>query len=84
VWFAGFPRPADVTLDANELHYSGLQLTGTTGSTIRHAHKILNYLASGRLDVTPIITHHFKLEDARQALALGASQGDSLKIVLEP
>lgn len=84
VWFAGFPRPAEVTVDANFIHYSGLNLTGTTGSTIRHAHKIINYLSSGRLDIEPIITHRFKLEDARAALALGASQGDSLKIVLEP
>lgn len=84
VWFAGFPRPAEVGVDANHVHYNGLRLTGTTGSTIRHAHRIINYLASGRLDVAPIITHRFKLEQAREALALGASQGESLKIVLEP
>jgi len=63
VWFAGFPRPADVAIDANDLHYSGIQLTGTTGSTIRHAHKILNYLASGRLDITP--HHHSPLQARR-------------------
>jgi L-iditol 2-dehydrogenase len=84
VWFAGFPRPAEVALNANHIHYSGLHLTGTTGSTIRHAHKIINFLATGRLDVTPIITHRFPLAQAREALALGASQGDSLKIVLDP
>jgi L-iditol 2-dehydrogenase len=84
VWFAGFPIPADLTLDARHIHYSGIQLTGSSGSTIRHARKIINYLASGRLNVDPIITHRFKLEQAREAIELGASQGESLKIVLEP
>lgn len=83
VWFAGLPRPADLTLDANHIHYSGIKLTGSTGSTIRHAHKIINYLSSGRLDVNPIITHRFKLEEAKEALELAARQGESLKIVLE-
>jgi L-iditol 2-dehydrogenase len=84
VWFAGFPRPADLTLDANLIHYSGINLTGTTGSTIRHAHKIIDYLSSGRLDIEPIITHRFSLEQAKEALDLAATQAESLKIVLEP
>lgn len=84
VWFAGFKKPAQLTLDANLIHYSGIQLTGTTGSTIRHAHKIISYLASGRLDVTPLITHRFKFEKAKEALSLAGRQGDALKIVLKP
>lgn len=84
VWFAGFPRPAEVRIDANWIHYQGLNLTGSTGSTIRHAHKIIEYLASERLSVDPLITHTFPLDRAREALDLAAGQGDSLKIVLEP
>lgn len=84
VWFAGFPKPASIEIDPNEIHYKGIQLTGTSGSTIRHAQKVLNFLANGRLDVEPIITHHFGFDDARGALEMAAGQGESLKIVLEP
>jgi len=84
VWFAGFPRPADIDVDANEIHYKGINLTGTSGSTIRHAQKVINYLTTGRLDVEPLITHRFKLEQAKEALDLAAHQSDALKIVLEP
>jgi L-iditol 2-dehydrogenase len=84
VWFAGLPRPADLTLDANQVHYSGIKITGSTGSTIRHAHKIMDYVSSGRLSIAPVITHRFKLEEAQSALELGAGQGESLKILLEP
>ncbi|MDX1436324.1 MAG: zinc-binding dehydrogenase [Anaerolineales bacterium] len=84
VWFAGFPKPAEIQIDPNRIHYGGINLTGTTGSTIRHAHKILGYLSAGRLDVEPIITHRFNLDRAREALEIAAEQGEALKIVLEP
>ncbi len=84
VWFAGFPKPASLEIDANEIHYKGINLTGTSGSTIRHAHKILGFLGSNRLNVEPIITHRFGFDQAKEALELAATQGDVLKIVLEP
>ncbi|HZQ07173.1 MAG TPA: zinc-binding dehydrogenase [Anaerolineae bacterium] len=83
-FFAGFGSQAQLTLDPNWVHYSGIYLTGSTGSTIRHAQRIINYLAAGRLQLKPLITHRFPLEGAREALALGASRGESLKILLEP
>jgi threonine dehydrogenase-like Zn-dependent dehydrogenase len=84
VWFAGFPKPASLEIDANEVHYKGINLTGTSGSTIRHAHKILGFLTSERLSVDPVITHRFGFDQAKQALELAATQGDVLKVVLEP
>jgi L-iditol 2-dehydrogenase len=83
-YFAGFPSKSELTVDPNLIHYAGINVTGSTGSTIRHAQRILNYLAGGRLNLKPIITHRFPLEKAKEALALGASQGESLKILLEP
>jgi L-iditol 2-dehydrogenase len=84
VYFAGFPRPADIQMDANLIHYGGFNLTGTSGSSIRHSHLILDYLAARRLDVSPVITHRYTFEDAKQALELAASQSQALKIVLKP
>ena len=84
VWFAGLPTPADLQLDANLIHYSAINLTGSSGSSIRHSHKILGYLETGRLNYEPIITHHFHFDQAKEALDLAASQSQALKIVLEP
>ena len=84
VWFAGFPRPSDLHIDANTIHYKGIRLTGTSGSTNRHTHRILAYLRSRRLKVEPIISHRLGFADARQALELAANQRDALKIVLRP
>lgn len=84
VWFAGFPRPAELQIDANLIHYSGINLKGTSGSTIRHAHKILDWLAAGRLDIAPMITHRFQFEEAKHALDLCAGQSEVLKVVLRP
>lgn len=84
VWFAGFPKPSSMEIDPNEIHYQGIQLTGTSGSTIRHAQKVLNLLRNGRLNVDPIITHRFHFEEAKQAIDMAAKQGETLKIVLEP
>jgi len=84
VWFAGFPRPSEMQIDANLIHYNGINLTGTSGSTIRHAHKILDWLTTGRLDINPILTHRFRFEETKHALDLSASQGEVLKIALKP
>jgi L-iditol 2-dehydrogenase len=84
VYFAGFPRPADIQMDANLIHYGGFNLTGTSGSSIRHSHLVLDYLKAKRLDVTPVITHRYNFENAKQALELAATQSKALKIVLTP
>jgi L-iditol 2-dehydrogenase len=84
VYFAGFPRPADIQMDANLIHYGGFNLTGTSGSSIRHSHLVLDYLHAGRLDVTPVITHRYNFENAKQALELAATQSKALKIVMTP
>lgn len=84
VYFAGFPKPGDIQIDANHLHYGAYNLTGTSGSSLRHSQLILNYLSAGRLKVDPVITHRFNFDQARQALEMASSQSQALKIVLTP
>lgn len=41
-------------------------------------------IASGRVDVDPLITHHFPLDRTRDALLLGRTVSDSIKAVIHP
>ncbi len=84
VLFSGLPKPALREFDLNYIHYSGINLTGVSGSTIRHAGKIINYIESGRLNPDRIITHRFTFDQAEEALELAASRAQVLKIALSP
>ncbi len=39
-------------------------------------------LATGAIDVAPLLTHHFKLEDANEAFAIAADRSQSMKVHL--
>ena len=41
-------------------------------------------ISSGRVDVSPLITHHFTLEQTQDALLLGSTVADSVKAVIHP
>ena len=49
----------------------------------RNFEAVLDMMASGSLDVAPLVSHRFRLEQAEQAYALLASSEPSLGIVLE-
>ncbi len=60
-------------------------LTVKTGhaNVIRHLDPVLELLAGGRLDPSPLVTHHMPLTQAPEAYALYAAR-EALKIVLTP
>ena len=41
-------------------------------------------IATGRVDVDPLVTHHFGLEETADALLLGSHVSDSVKAVIHP
>ncbi|MGI3780151.1 MAG: NAD(P)-dependent alcohol dehydrogenase [Janthinobacterium lividum] len=41
-------------------------------------------IASGRVDVEPLVTHHFGLDETAEALVLGSRVPDSVKAVIHP
>lgn len=49
----------------------------------RNFEAVLDMMASGRLDVSPLITHRFAFEDAEQAYATLTESRDALGILLE-
>jgi 2-desacetyl-2-hydroxyethyl bacteriochlorophyllide A dehydrogenase len=52
-------------------------------NVIGHVDSVLELMASGRLDPTPLVTHHMTLEQAPEAYAL-YDRREALKIVLSP
>lgn len=60
-------------------------LTLKTGhaNVIKHVDPVLAALADGRLDPSPLVTHHMKLDDAADAYA-AYDRREALKIVLTP
>jgi threonine dehydrogenase-like Zn-dependent dehydrogenase len=56
---------------------------GRSANVIAHLNPVLEMLADGRLDPTPLVTHHMRLADAPQAYEL-FDRREALKIVLTP
>src|SRR5207237_3001206 len=74
-----------VTLDLNDMVVTkGITIYGIFGRRIWDSwEKTSRYLSSGRVDVTPLITHRYPLEDFQEAMAKMKS-GKSGKVVLLP
>ncbi len=72
-----------VSIDLNNLIiFKGIRVYGITGRRIFSTwYKAGNFLKSGRLDLSPVITHEFKLEEFEKGFELMLS-GNSGKIIL--
>jgi 2-desacetyl-2-hydroxyethyl bacteriochlorophyllide A dehydrogenase len=60
-----------------------LTLKSGHANVIGHVDHVLGMLASGKLDPTPLVTHHMKLDDAAEAYDL-YDRRQAMKIVLTP
>ncbi|MEO0346679.1 MAG: L-threonine 3-dehydrogenase [Pseudomonadota bacterium] len=77
----GIP-PADTAIDWNEIIFKGLELKGIYGREMFETwYKMAAMLQSG-LDLSPMITHRFAVEDYREAFEIMDS-GESGKVILD-
>lgn len=60
-----------------------LKLVGGQANVIAHLDPVLALLASGRIDPSPLVTHHMPLQDAPHAYEI-YDRREALKIVLTP
>ena len=74
-----------VTLDLNDLVVTkGITIYGIFGRRIWETwERTSDYLSTGKVDVSPLITHRFPLDDFQEAMAQMKS-GRSGKVVLLP
>ncbi|ABK03194.1 Alcohol dehydrogenase GroES domain protein [Arthrobacter sp. FB24] len=83
-FFAGLGKAQPVALDTNRVHYQGLTLTGTTGSSNSDYASALSLVGEGRLDLSPLISQTFTLDDIEKAMDYaGSGQGMKAMILFE-
>lgn len=77
----GIP-PKDTAIDWNQVIFKGLEIKGIYGREMFETwYKMVALIQSG-LDITPIITHHFKVADFEAGFAAMLS-GQSGKVILD-
>ena len=77
----GIP-PANTSIDWNQVIFKGLEIKGIYGREMFETwYKMVALIQSG-LDISPIITHHFKVDDFEAGFAAMLS-GQSGKVILD-
>lgn len=83
-FFGGLPKHDPIiNLNANTVHYKELVVTGTTACSTYDCLRAADIVNSGRLDLAPLITSRFPLQEAVAAFA-AAADGTNLRVSLEP
>jgi L-iditol 2-dehydrogenase len=79
VGLAAIPKRVDWTpIWLNELTVKGSYWCGTEtlqGRRVRTFQLALDWIAEGKLDLAPMVTHRFRLDDYKRALAVTANKG---------
>ena len=81
--FAGFAGRGLSEVSANLIHYKELVVTGTSNSRRADFEVALRLIESGRVDVSPMVTHRFGLREVGDAFAT-AGTGDAIKVAVLP
>ncbi|MBW9121757.1 zinc-dependent dehydrogenase [Microbacterium trichothecenolyticum] len=79
--FSGLGDQARPAIDVNSLHYREQVITGTTGSSVQDYADVREIAASPDVDLSPVITDRFPLEDVAAAMAQSVS-GTGMKSIL--
>ncbi len=83
-FFGGLPKEKPtVELDSNVVHYKELIVTGTTACSTKDCRDAASIVNAGRLDLSPLISARYPLQDAVEAFGVAESR-KALKVVLRP
>jgi L-iditol 2-dehydrogenase len=84
--FSGLdPGDTSFSLDARAFFYQGIRLIGSVNSEPAHNAEALRLIATGAVDVGPLVTARLPLSRAQEAIALAMSRPRvHQKVVLEP
>jgi threonine dehydrogenase-like Zn-dependent dehydrogenase len=83
-FFGGLPQGREfISFNSNRVHYEQLVVTGTTGSSNHQYRKSMEIIASGRVDLSPLITACFPLSEVEEAFKLAASK-KAMKVLITP
>lgn len=79
--FSGLGDAAQPAIDVNSLHYREQVLTGSTGASNDDYRDVLGMLATGEVDLSPVVSQRFVVDDIHAALEHSAS-GAGMKSVI--
>jgi len=83
-FFGGLPKDNHVIqLNSNLVHYNELVLSGTTACSSSDCRQAAEFVNAGLIDLSRLVSAHYPLKDAHQALQL-AESGKALKVIIEP
>jgi threonine dehydrogenase-like Zn-dependent dehydrogenase len=80
-FFGGLGQDVSIPIDSNKIHYKGLHVLGTTGSSNSDYFKALSMVKAGRADLKQLISGTFSLSEIDSAFAHAAS-GEGLKALI--
>lgn len=79
----GMSKEESIGLPLSQLNVN--ELTLSLVNRYNHTWPLaIELVASGRIDVKPLITHHFPLTETADAITLGSRVSDSVKAVIHP
>ena len=79
--FSGLGDQARPAIDVNALHYREQIITGTTGASVKDYADVREMAASPSVDLSPVITDRFTLDEIEAAMRQSAS-GTGMKSVV--
>jgi len=83
-FFAECPPDSGILLDPNLVYSKELTFSGSYSSTPFGHWKALNLITQKAVNVNPLITHRFGLEDLGKAIDMAYKAEDCLKIMITP
>jgi len=80
--FGGTPKGVTVQFEPNLIHYNETFLTGNSAYTYAHYTSAARIIASGKVQLKKLITHHFRLDQILDAIKVWDDKEKSMKIML--
>jgi L-iditol 2-dehydrogenase len=66
--FAGMPPDQMLSINANRIHYDQISVIGSFGTTPEMMSRSAEIIASGRIDLSSLVSHHYRLSDVERAI----------------
>ena len=82
-FFSGLNKGTRVEIDTNRVHYKGLKLLGSTGSSVQDYARSLGLVETGQIKVSDVVSHRFGMGDALAAFDHALS-GKGMKTLIFP
>jgi len=82
--FGGCPPGTEMTLSTESLHYGERTVKGVFHATPTHFKRALNLIATGVLDVKPLVTRRMPLSKIKEAFEILSSSKTEMKIAIHP